>query len=278
MKNLKNKIMVLLILMLTMTTILAGCSGEETAKIEKYSDLESKVIGVVSSPASNESLEAILSKYLIGAEPKEVVSYNNLNDQIAALLAGKIDAIPATKTEADYYVKRNSEMKIVEAKQKIKTDVVMMLRAEDQALKEDLDKSFAALRENGTLELLKDKWITNLPVSGEPSKIDVPIIDGVKTVYVGLTGAYAPLDYIGADGKPAGYNVALLKEVGKLININFEFVSIEAGARYVALETKKIDVIFSQIYNEEMSSLFQGKYIMTNSYFTGDEICFLVRK
>lgn len=273
----KNKIIVVLIFMLAMTVILTGCSGE-TSKIEKYSDLEAKVIGVVSSPASNESLGAILSKYLIGAEPKEVVGYNNLNDQIAALLAGKIDAIPATKTEADYYVKRNSEMKIVEAKQKIKSDVVMVLRTEDQAIKEDLDKAFAALQENGTLELLKDKWITNLPATGEPSKVDVAIIDGGKTVYVGVTGAYAPLDYIGADGKPAGYNVALLKEVGKLININFEFVSIEASARYTALESKKIDVIFSQIYNEEMSSLFHGKYIMTNPYFTADELCFLVRK
>ncbi|MEN6327714.1 MAG: transporter substrate-binding domain-containing protein [Syntrophomonas sp.] len=274
----KNKLTLVLILMMTLTVILAGCSSGKTAKIEKYSDLQGKVIGVVSSPASNESLAKILSKYLIGADPKEVIGFDRASDCNTAIIAGKIDATPVAKYEADYIVKRNSDLAIVEAKQKLPTNIVMVLRGEEKGLKEDLDKAFATLQENGTLALLEDKWITNLPATGEPSKTETALIAGAKTVYVGVTGAYAPLDYIGTDGKPAGYNVALLTEVGKLLNINFQFVSIEPSARYSALESKKIDMIFCQIYNNEMASLFTGKYIMTNPYFTDKELCFLVRK
>lgn len=274
----KNKITLVLILMMTLAVILAGCSSGKTAKIEKYSDLQGKVIGMLSSPASDESLKNLLSEYLIGAEPKEVIRFDRASDCITAIKAGKIDAAPAAKYEADYLVKRNSDLAIVEAKQKLPTSIVMVLRGEEKGLKEDLDKAFATLQENGTLTLLEDKWITNLPATGEPSKTEVSPIAGVKTVYVGITGAYAPLDYIGTDGKPAGYNVALLTEVGKRLNINFEFVSLEPSARYSALESKKIDMIFCQIYNKEMASLFTGKYIMTNPYFTDKELCFLVRK
>lgn len=274
----KNKITHVLILMIAITVILTGCSSGNSAKIENYTDLKGKVIGVVSSPASKESLSDILTKYLVGAETKEIVGYNNVTDQMAALSAGKFDAIPVTKYEANYFVKKNSGIKIVEAKQKLKTDTVMILRTEDEALKGDLNEAFATLQKNGTLALLEDQWITNLPATGEPAKTEVSIIEGAKTVYVGSTGAYAPLDYIGADGKPGGYNVALLSEVSKLMNINFEFVSIEASARYTALESKKIDVIFCQVYNGEIASLFHGKYLMTNPYFTDEGLCFLVRK
>jgi ABC-type amino acid transport substrate-binding protein len=34
-----------------------------------------------------------------------------------------------------------------------------------------------------------------------------------------------PLDYISANGQPAGFNVALLTEIGKLLKINIEFVA-----------------------------------------------------
>lgn len=274
----KNRLKLVLILMMTLAVILAGCSSKKTAKIEKYSDLQGKVIGVVSSPASNESLAKLMSKYLIGADPKEVIGFDRASDCNTAIIAGKIDATPVTKMEADYIVKRNSDLAIVEAKQKLPISIVMVLRGDEKGLKEDLDKAFATLQENGTLTQLGDKWITNLPATGEPSRTEASPIAGAKTVYVGVTGAYAPLDYIGTDGKPAGYNVALLTEVGKLLNINFEFVSLEPSARYSALDSKKIDMIFCQIYNNEMASVFPEKYILTNPYFTDKELCFLVRK
>lgn len=102
--------------------------------------------------------------------------------------------------------------------------------------------------------------------------------EGAKTVFVGITGDYTPLDYIAADGRPAGFNVAFLSEISKLLHINFELVSLETQAKFQALRSKKIDVVFSQTYNEQMAALFGDKMVRTMPYFSDKGRCFIVKK
>ena len=53
-----------------------------------------------------------------------------------------------------------------------------------------------------------------------------------------------PLDLVLADGTPAGFNTAVLAEISKRINKNFEIIDIDSNARAVALTSNKIDVVF----------------------------------
>ncbi len=92
-----------------------------------------------------------------------------------------------------------------------------------------------------------------------------------------MSGDAPPLDYVAADGRPAGYNIALLGEISKIINKNIEIVSLESNAKYTALEAKKIDVFFWQVMpdekaiqdnlnaNEEQQN-FNKKFIATKPY------------
>jgi polar amino acid transport system substrate-binding protein len=270
-----------LVLLAFIALILAGCGVKKAETINKFSDLDGKVIGMINSGAPTQSLTDLVAKYGIGAQPKEVLGFNNISDLITAVITGKIDAVPIMGFIADYYVKRNSNLKIIEAKTNVKGDIQMAVRFGEQQLKEDLDKAITTLQENGVLKKIADQWINNLPVANEPSINSIPRIDGAKTLYVGVSGNYVPLDYIAADGKPAGFNVALLNEIGKLINVNFELISVDSQAKFAALGSKKIDVVFCQAYNQKGSSLFKGlnnKYAMTNPYFTDKGMCLLVRK
>ncbi len=257
--------------------MLTACTGKQSAPINEASDLVGKVVGAITSAAPPEKYAALLEVH-IGGEVKDVLFYNRSSDLIAATIAGKVDGALAMEAVADYYVNRNSKLKKVAAKQPFQTDVMMFLRAEDVALKDELDMAINALDENGTLSQLVDMWVTNLPATNEPSSSEMPIIEGARTVYVGVTGDYLPLDYIAADGRPAGFNVALLTAISQLLNINFELVSIESPAKFSALQGKRIDVIFSQSYNQQIASLFSDKFVMTRSYFTDDGACFLVKK
>ncbi len=239
-----------------------------------------RVIGMVASDDSPKNIEAMLTNF-IGAAPKEVLYFNRGGDVVAAIIAGKADAAPALNFFGDYYVKRNSNLKMIPAKSQVEGGVIMALRSEDVKLKEDLDKAIAALQANGTLKELEDKWITNLPAVNEPANKEIEKIKDAKTVYVGVSGDFVPLDYIAADGRPAGYNVAMLTEIGKLLNINFEFVSLDTQAKYAALSSKKIDVIFCQLYNNQVAPLVgpqDEKYITTNPYYTCKGGYFLVKK
>jgi ABC-type amino acid transport substrate-binding protein len=266
------------VLVLVMAVIIAGCNSGKSSQIENVSELQGKVIGTVQPTVSTKNMETTISKAL-GVQPKEVQYFHRYSDCVTGLVTGKVDAVFAPKFCAEYSVKRNSNLKII-AKEPYKVNVVMAVRSEDQQLKNDLDKTITSLQENGVLQRLEDEWITNLPVDNEPASEDIPKIDGAKTVYVGVCGDYVPLDYIAANGRPAGYSVALLTEIGKLLNINFEFVSVESQARFAALSSKKIDLIFCNLEanTSALQSLKNNNWIASKPYYTSESGTFLVKK
>ncbi|MEI6050182.1 MAG: transporter substrate-binding domain-containing protein [Bacteroidota bacterium] len=274
----KNKSAIFLIAMIVTTLI--GCGDKKTVKINSISDLKGKVIGIISSGTSTKSAESMVS-ILMGAEPKEIVYFNRGSDIFTALLSGKIDAFPTMKVSADYGLKRNSNLKAIDVTINIEGGIIMAVRSEDLSLKVGLDSAITTLRENGTLKTLEDQWITNLPATNEPSNKEIPKIEGAKTVYVGVSGDLVPLDYIAADGRPAGYNVAILTEIGKLLKLNFEFVSLEAQAKFAALLSKKIDVIFYHVQSENtpyFNELKNNNWIGTKPYYFYNGGCFIVKK
>ncbi|MBQ7155223.1 MAG: hypothetical protein IJR85_06685 [Synergistaceae bacterium] len=55
---------------------------------------------------------------------------------------------------------------------------------------------------------------------------------------VAITGDIPPMDRILANGQPAGFNTALLSELGRRTHTNFELVSVSAGARQAAISMK----------------------------------------
>lgn len=65
-----------------------------------------------------------------------------------------------------------------------------------------------------------------------------------EALLVAVTGDLPPMDYVTTDGQPAGYNVAVLAEVGRRISRNIEFVPISAAARAMALASNQVDVVF----------------------------------
>jgi len=272
----KKTSVIVTIVLITLFAI--GCKGKKAEEINKPIDLEGKIIGMVTPLASTNLVKEDMSKY-VGSEQLEILYFNRQADVSTALVSGKIDGAPVLEIVADYYIKRNNGMKVISMNSTVMCDVVMLLRREDETLKYKLDSAFAILQENGTMEKLKDEWITNLPAMDEPSNNYIPKIEGAKTVFIGICGDVTPLDYIAADGRPAGYNVALLTEIGKLLNINFEFVTIDSQAKLTALEARKIDVVFCQVNVQENAVYDVGnEYISTTPYFTDGGMCFLVRK
>jgi ABC-type amino acid transport substrate-binding protein len=261
-----------LILVVVMPVFLAGCSGK-SGKVEKLTDLEGKTIGVqtLGSGISNDAFEKVIAANL-GVKQKEVVYFNRLPDALAAVAAGKIDAVYAPSVVADYYLKRNNKIKLIASKRNQQFNAVMALRRDDVKLRDEINKAIATLERKGVLQELQEEWIVSLPANKEIKAKEIPKIPGARTVYIGVCGDLAPMDYITADGHPAGYNVALLTEIGKLSKINFEFVPLESQARLAALRSKKIDVIFIHLDSRSNSLLAnefnKNDWILTSPYFS----------
>jgi len=263
-----------------MVIALTGCNGSKTGKLNTVSDLKGKVIGMINTSPSIKGIELMVSNSL-GAAPKEVIIFNSTSDVVTAVLTEKIDAGLRPKFVTDYYAKRNSDLKVIAPVKKVEGVIFMALRSEDQQLRNDLDKAITELQENGVLKALEEQWITNLPISTEPSNTEIAKINSTKTVYVGVSGDFAPIDYIAANGRPAGFNVALLSEIGKILNINIEFVSIASQARFLALSSKKLDVIFCNLESKDVAFSLEyrnNNWISTKPYYTYVGGYFLVKK
>jgi ABC-type amino acid transport substrate-binding protein len=262
----RNKSSFLLVVIIAL--LMTGCGGVKTKKINDIADLKDKVIGAISLSPDTKGMEAMISGYV--GSFKEAIFYNRTSDEVAAVLAGKIDACVGPNLTMDYYAKRNPNLKVIAINERVEGSVFMAVRSEDEKLKAELDSAITILHGNGILKTLEEKWITNLPAYNEPTHTDIPKIPGAKTVYVGVAGDFPPLDYMAADGRPAGYNVATLTEMGKVVNINFEFVSIETQARFAALSGKKIDVIFCNFENKDHEAftvaLRNNSWISTKPY------------
>lgn len=125
------------------------------------------------------------------------------------------------------------------------------------------------LREDGTLDDLIDTYITNISTSGSESNLQG---DKENAYVVGVTGDLPPLDYVAADGVPAGFNVALMNAISDKMGAAFTFVQVEADARLSALSSGKIDVIFwygnVQGYTSERDELLiTDEYYEDNVYY-----------
>ena len=243
--------------------LLGGCGGAPTKRMNDISDLKEKVIGMLAVNLDLKGIEQLVTFYT--GPVKEIILFNRTSDEVAAVLNGKIDAFMANDLTINYYAERNPKLKMIIPGKKVEGVVFMRVRSEDTRLKAELDSAINILHENGILKSLEEKWVTNLPTSNEPAHTNIPKIEGAKTIYIGVTGDFPPLDYIAADGRPAGYNIATLTEIGKILKINLEFVSIESLARYAALGSKKIDVIF---FNLQAISKFSDEIANKNMIST----------
>lgn len=258
--------------------LLSGCVSEKK-KIDQLSDMKGAVIGMISSGISEEGVQQMTEK-LTGVPVGEIVFFNRGIDVVAALKAGKIDAAPMHQFAADYFLKRNDDLKMIPVEQQFEGGVIMALREEDQRLKARLDSAISLMDQNGTTQQLREKWIDNLSAD-EPARTEMVKTDGAPTVYVGVTGDYPPLDYVAADGLPSGFNVAFLNEAGKILNLNFELVPVETQAKFAALLGKKIDIIFCHFKSSDsryFDELKSNSWIATIPYFTYKNGSFAVRK
>lgn len=97
---------------------------------------------------------------------------------------------------------------------------------------------------DGKLGILERSFISGPQDPDKFKRINFEKFDDAKTINVAVTGDMPPLDYIGEDGRAAGFNTAILSEIGHRLKVNINLVNIETGARAIALKSGRADVVF----------------------------------
>ena len=99
------------------------------------------------------------------------------------------------------------------------------------------------MEREGVIGILARDFITG-PSSINPPAVEIAKFDDAETINVAITGDQPPLDYIAEDGTPAGFNVAMLAEIGRRLHVNVRPVIVETSSRAIALKSGRADVVF----------------------------------
>ena len=253
-----KKIIEVLLLCVLASALLTGCGGT-TDKSSPSSDNNQFKLGMIAHlNATEKSMQEVYDEAVKRAGMQMPVNsikyYDNMNAMQLGLDANDVQEISTYKCVADYITAVGKQYEIVAgtALDRINDSFCFAVRKDEDTLRAELDKAIDEMKADGTLDKLINEYITDVKPDNIRA-VDIPKIDGAQTLKVGVTGDLPPLDFVTADGKPAGFNTAMLAEIAKRINRNIEVVQVESAARAAALSSKQIDVVFWAVVPENES-------------------------
>ena len=178
----------------------------------------------------------------------ETKFFGSLTEMLLALDAGLIDGACVPEFTAKYLLARNDDLRAGMFEFSNVKENYYMGFYQNAALRDRVNEALAVMKADGTLYALEETYLKDLSIEPESAKFET--FDGAETIKVAVTGDLPPIDYVAADGTPAGFNTALLAEIGKRLKINIELINIESSARTISLTSRVADVIFWYLYGE----------------------------
>ena len=182
--------------------------------------------------------------------------YDSLNSMLMGLQAGEVNVIKVPYYTAKYLCSVNDNLiNLIEYHPEKATEITdyalirisegysFMTKEENTALRDAFDAQITAMKEDGTLQKLIDEYIIKVSEGGEPVAIAFEKFEGTP-IKVAVTGSLPPMDYVAADGSFAGFNTAVLSEIGKRLQKNIELVQVDSVGRALALAEGTVDVVF----------------------------------
>ena len=187
----------------------------------------------------------------------EVVYFDTLDAMLMALNAGEIAAMDVSETTAQYLTHSDPNLVQVASygdgadgdtfadtvRGLLSNDFAFMFMEKNAALRDEFDAALASFTEE-EMEKLVQEHITAAINGDEISPIQMPVIEGAETIKVAVTGSLPPMDYVAADGTPAGFNTALLAEISQRMGKNIELVVVDSVGRAAALASGTVDAVF----------------------------------
>ena len=197
----------------------------------------------------------------------EIVYYDTLDAMLMALNAGDIENMLVYESMADYIDTPELEAmgRITDTdnpghfEEMMKSglmanDFAFMMMESNAALRDEFNQALASITEDEMNQLIRDH-ITATIEEGAATPVEMPVIDGAETIKVAVTGSLPPMDYVAADGSPAGFNTALLAEISKRIGKNIELVVVDSIGRAAALASGTVDAVFWTRTNRRSSEV-----------------------
>ena len=243
----------LTLLMICSLILMTGCGGSQGGDGDKkVADDAGKIkLGMiarlnVSEENFGEFMKEVEETLNVKISSHTPVFFDSLEQMQMALQSKQIDEISTYRSVARYMIAKDPRFQVLKDHSLEFIDsFCFALRDDENDLKDSLDKVIKEMQDDGTLDRLTKEYITDINAEiSDPPAVELPHFDSAQTIKVAVTGDLPPLDFVSADGKAAGFNTAVLAEIGNRMLKNIELVQIDSGARAAALTSKQVDVVF----------------------------------
>lgn len=207
----------------------------------------------------------------------EIRFFGSMTEMLMALDAGMIDGACMPEFSGKYLLARNDDLRAGMFEFSNVKESFYMGFYQNTELRDRVNEALAAMKADGTLYVLEKTYLKDF--STEPAPAVFETFEGAETITVAVTGDLPPVDYIAADGTPAGFNTALLSEIGKRLKINIELINIESSARTISLTSGVADVIFWYLYGENyVVTDIENGVQLSDPYYDLDDWFYIEKK
>jgi polar amino acid transport system substrate-binding protein len=249
--------------------ILLGCllfvsCSKKNEKITNIDQLKNKRICVLTGSAGDLAARKVLPEAMF-------LDMVGSADAGLAVKTGKADAFIYDKSILRKITEKNPELIILE-KPISRLELAIAVNKENLNLLSELNTTINLLKNNGTLDSLKKKWIeNNYTIPPQIQEIKNSGQNGM--LKMGTCTIFEPYTFV-ANEKYTGFDIELSTLLNKILNKKIEIIDMSFDALIPALQTGKIDFALSDFtVTEERKKLIS----FTEPYIVND-ISVLVKK
>ena len=197
----------------------------------------------------------------------DVQRFKKGTDAVVALNNGGVDAVVIDQNPAENFVSKNPDtLKLMQDDTSTEQYAIAVQKGDTETLNK-INDGLKKIKEHGTFDKLVAQYIGG-------SNTQETANNTGKTLTVGTNAEFPPFEYIGNDGEPEGFDMAVIKAIGKAEGFNVKITNMEFKSLVASLATGSLDAVIAGMTDTPDR---RQSVDFSDSYYTATQ-CIVVKK
>ena len=240
---------------------------KKDSDVTKLADLNGKKIGVQEGTTGDLLCTPGEDNEVITDSKTDVQRFKKGTDAVVALNNGGVDAVVIDQNPAENFVSKNPDtLKLMQDDTSTEQYAIAVQKGDTETLNK-INDGLKKIKENGTFDKLVAQYIGGSDTQ-ETAK------NTGKTLNIGTNAEFPPFEYIGNDGEPEGFDMAVIKAIGKAEGFNVKITNMEFKSLVASLATGSLDAVIAGMTDTPDR---RQSVDFSDSYYTATQ-CIVVKK